>query len=96
MPARLIIAPEAARDLDEVWFYIARNDPAEADRFLDRLLETSRVLADMPGMGRRRPDLAVRMRCFPVGTFLIFYQILDDGIEVVRVLHGARNIEDEF
>ena len=55
-----------------------------------------RTLAGMPGMGRARDDLAAGLRSFPVGGFLIFSHALENGAEVVRVLHGARNIEREF
>ena len=44
-------------------------------------------------MGRSRPELARNVRSFPVGKYVIFYVALVDGVEVVRVLHGARDID---
>lgn len=47
-------------------------------------------------MGRARPELATGVRSFPFGRYVIFYAPLDDGIDVVRVLHGARDIDGIF
>lgn len=68
-------------------------------RLYRRAEETFRLLADHPGMGKlagyRNPILE-DIRVFPLKQFpnhLIFYRALKAGIEVVRVLHGARDIE---
>ncbi len=50
----------------------------------------------MPGSGRKEPKLAADLRSFPVGNYLIFYRAVADGIAVVRVLHGARDITAEY
>jgi toxin ParE1/3/4 len=44
-------------------------------------------------MGRSRPELAPNLRSFPVGQYVIFYLPLAKGVEIVRVLHGARDFE---
>jgi toxin ParE1/3/4 len=44
-------------------------------------------------VGRLRGDLLPDLRGFVVGRYLIFYRPIEDGIEVVRVFHGARNVE---
>jgi toxin ParE1/3/4 len=44
-------------------------------------------------MGRSRLELAPDLRSFPVGQYVIFYLPLPKGVEIVRVLHGARDIE---
>jgi toxin ParE1/3/4 len=54
------------------------------------------LLAKQPGMGEARPELAEGLRCFSVGNYLIFFKPLSDGIEVVRVLSGARDIDALF
>lgn len=43
-------------------------------------------------MGRLRGELATGLRSFPVGRYVIFYRALSNGIEIVRVLHGARDL----
>ena len=54
------------------------------------------MLARMPGLGRVRHDLLIQMRSFPVGRYIIFYQATTDGIEVLRVLHGSRDVPGAF
>ena len=93
MMPRLLKRPEAENDLDEIWWSIAQDSPENADRFLDRLQERLLALADFPKMGRSRDDLQAGLRSQPVGNYLIFYFPLADGIEIVRVLHGSRDVE---
>jgi toxin ParE1/3/4 len=91
------ISDEAKEDMGEIWSYIAREGGSEAaDRLVDRISEGFPTLADFPGMGQSRLELAPSMRSFPVGNYLIFYQPIDNGIEVVRVLHGARDLPRIF
>jgi toxin ParE1/3/4 len=50
----------------------------------------------MPGIGRQREDLAPRLRGFPFGNYVIFYRPMENGVEIVRVLHGARDLPPLF
>src|SRR6516165_7775081 len=88
--------PEAEEDLIDIWLRIALDSPPRADRFLDLLEEKMRLLAGAPRMARLYPELLEGLRGFPVGDYVIFYQEAAQGIEVVRVLHGARDIEALF
>ena len=54
------------------------------------------MIADSPMIGRTREELAPGLRSFPVGNHVIFYRSVKNGIEVIRVLHGARDIEFLF
>lgn len=90
---RLLKRPEAESDLDEIWWYIAQDSPLNADRFLDRIQERCLALADFPQMGMGRDELKQGLRSHPVGNYLIFYFPLEDGIDIIRVLHGSRDIE---
>jgi toxin ParE1/3/4 len=87
---------QAEQDLIEIGVYIAADDPAAADRWIDLIGETCRLLAALPGMGRDRKDLLAKLRSFPVGNYIIFYRPVAGGIIVIRVLHGARDIEALF
>ena len=88
--------PQAEEDLLDIWVRIASDSPFQADRFLDLLDDKMRLLADTPGMGRPRAELSSGLHGLPVGNYLIFYRQASKGIEVVRVLHGARDIEALF
>ena len=85
--------PRAEVDLLEIWLFIARDSPQAADRLLDRIEAQLRLLADSPLLGRARPEIAPDARVWAVGRYLILYRAQDDGIEVVRVVHGARAID---
>jgi toxin ParE1/3/4 len=91
---RLRRTAQAEEDLIDIWSYIARDNPAAADRLLDALDIKSRALADNPRMGMAREDIHPGVRYFPVGNYVILYRDLDDGIEVVRYVHGRRQLPD--
>jgi toxin ParE1/3/4 len=88
--------PRAEADLIAIWRYIAEQSTRRADRLLDRLDETFSRLADLPYMGKARADLAPGLRMFPMQEYLIFYRPVEDGIEIVRVLHGSRHISRDL
>ena len=94
--ARVRVSARAERDLEDGWLYIARDSPAAADRFLDKITRTCAKIADTPGMGRERSELAENLHSFPVGTFVIFYRQESEGIAVARVLSGYRDIDAIF
>jgi toxin ParE1/3/4 len=93
---RVTRRPLAEADILEIWDYIADDSLAAADRWVDRLDEQFRMLAAQPMMGRAREGLAPRVRSFPFGRYVVFYIPMDAGIDVVRVLHGARDIDAVF
>jgi toxin ParE1/3/4 len=90
------ISPRAIEDLIEIWSYIADDSAASADTFVDKLYEKLQVLGRQPGLGRRREELAPGMQSFPFGRYVIFYHMIANSIEVVRVLHGARDVQSIF
>jgi len=94
--APLRISPRASEDLLEIWSYIADDSEANADGFIDKIYETMELLARQPGLGRRRDELALGIQSFLVGRYIIFYRVVAGAIEIVRVLHGARDIENIF
>jgi toxin ParE1/3/4 len=91
--SRLLIRPLAEQDLEEIWFYIAQDSADTADAWIDQLVETAEKLADTPGMGRGRDELLPGMRSFSVGRYILFYQAIEDGIDLVRVLSGYRDLD---
>ena len=93
---RIQRTPRADQDLEELWFFIAQDDPAAADRWLDTLEEKIALLADNPLMGPARPDIARELRYHPVGNHLLLYRVIQGGIEIVRVVHGARDLLNLF
>jgi toxin ParE1/3/4 len=93
---RLLIRPQALTDLDDIFDYIAEDSIDRAIGFIRKLYEQMETLAINPGIGRRRDVLIPGLRSLPYGNYLIFYTPLDDGVDVVRVLNGARDLEALF
>lgn len=94
---RILRKPRAQRDLIEVWQYIAAGSGLDrADAFSDRIEQKLDLLAENPMLGRPRTELKQGLRSFPVGRYLVLYFPLDDGIDVVRVLYGGRNLDTIF
>jgi toxin ParE1/3/4 len=87
----IVKRPRAEADLLDIWSYIAEDSVSRADAFVDRIDQTPRTLAGQPRIGRARDELADHLRSFPIGRYLIFYFPLPGGVEVVRVLHAARD-----
>jgi len=99
-PLKIIRAEEAIRNVADIHLFIAMNNPAAADRFLDALRLTFRTLARWPEVGphyqSNRAELT-GMRFWPVRRFtnyLIFYRVTGKPrrLHIVRVLHGARDV----
>ena len=98
MTSRILIRPSAWRELDDQAEYLARTSVATAQRFQEATEQTFQDIARMPEVGSPYPMANLRLqglRCWPVGGFknhLIFYRPVDGGVEVLHILHGARNI----
>ena len=94
---RYRITEEARADLDAIWLYVAERGGIEtADRLIDAFIERFPLLASTPGMGFAREDFAPGLRSFPVGDYLIFYRRASGHIDIVRVLHGSRDLPRFF
>lgn len=93
--ARILRTPQADADLEEIWSYIAQDNVAAADELIRKCNEMMQRLAQTPGMGFPQFQYGEGLRCKPVAKrYLIFYQPCEDGIQVIRVLHGARKWEE--
>lgn len=85
---------ETAQDhLDAIHAYIARNSTEYALRMVDRLTRRSQQIADAPLSGRRVPEYDLdQIRELIEGAYRIIYHIKPDQIDVIAVVHGARNV----
>lgn len=102
MKHNIFVTPRADRDLDEQYFYLAQKSREVAGRYFQACQSTFATLAQSPLLGAlcelSNPRLA-EMRVWQVHgfeKFLIFYRPVEDGVEIIRVLHGARDIEAIF
>ena len=89
----------AEEDLSDVFAWIAQGDIEVAENFLETAENTFQFIARNPGIGRDRFELAVGLRSWRISNFenyLVFYRIQNETLQIVRVLHGARDLEKEF
>ena len=102
MGAKVGIRPQARLDIVELATYVGRDNVTAANRFLDMSEETIGFLAQSPQAGAVHTPKVKRLpglRVFPVKSFsnhLVFYLVRSESIEIVRVLHGARNLAIEL
>ena len=92
--AKFKLTPTAEQDLQEIWLYIAQDKPTAADKLLDRIEAQCELLANHSQLGPAREDIAKSLRYHPLANYLILYRVIPQGVEIVRVAHGARNILD--
>ena len=97
MSGRFVRSAQAEDDLIVIWSTVAAENPAAADRLLDRIDAVCIMLASYPEAGPRRDDIALGFRYFPVRPYLVIYRVVaPDLVEVVRVVDGRRDLENLF
>lgn len=87
------LSAAAQSDLDDCWSYIAQDNIQAAERFLDVIVEKLAMLATHPNLGRKCMVESPGLRQFLLSSHVIFYRLEPTHLEVVRILHGARDIE---
>ena len=93
---RFLLSELAERDLDQIKRYLVER---AGTRIARRVMKDIRSAADLlgkePGAGHSREDLTSRpVRFWPVYSYLIVYEPLTKPIQILRVLHGMRDVED--
>lgn len=94
---QVLFTPFAKEDLLQIWEYLAENAGSQmADDFLLAVREKCLMIAEFPESGRNRYDLLINLRSFVFRNYIIFYLPIDDGIEVLRIIYGSRDIQQVF
>ncbi len=96
--ARLLRRPIFVEDVRAVWSFIAADSEGQADHFVAELEARYRLLAETPLIGVARLPRHPEIRLFPFRRYLIIYRPLEtgDGIELIRLLHAARDYRRFF
>ena len=100
---RILKRPQAEQDLIEIYAYLlARNEPF-ARAFLKEARRAFELILSVPGIGRRWESTGEADRELRITTvsrrfhdYLIFYRPVADGVDIVRVIHGARDLPAIF
>ncbi|MCA9059475.1 MAG: type II toxin-antitoxin system RelE/ParE family toxin [Planctomycetaceae bacterium] len=87
----------AISDLTQIRDQIAENNVTAAAELLDAVDEVCNRFGQQPHIGRSRDDLLPGIRVFPVKkNYAVFYRVHDDAVEIVRVVHAARDFNRLF
>jgi toxin ParE1/3/4 len=87
---------ESEIDLADIWQYIARDNPQAANRVVDLIEKRLQTIAQFPLIGEARPDIGSDVRCYPAGSYVIFYRPTAKEIQVARILHCSRDVRTAF
>ena len=88
MTRRFILSPRAQTDLEEIWDYtVARWGLDQAETYTRQLWECIKAAAARPSIGRECADLRPGYYKVSSGSHVLFYRLIADGIDVVRILH---------
>ena len=91
---RFILTSRAKQDLNDIWDYIANDNIEAANRVLDALDNAMIKLAKNPGIGHRRDELTdKRHRFLLVYSYLIVYRHETKPLQILRILHAARDVQ---
>jgi len=92
---RAIVWSSVARaDLSEIWdYYAGRAGRHRADNIIREISDALRVIEDHPFAGRARDEVRSGLRSITARPYVIFYRMRDDVAEIVRILHGKRDLD---
>ncbi len=90
-----VLSPDALQDLQDIWDFVARDNENAADQLEDEFFDAFGKLARHPRMGHTRADVTDRdVRLWPTGSYLIVYRERPEELQVLAVLHGARDVPE--
>jgi toxin ParE1/3/4 len=93
----VILTPYAEEDILQILDYLTREASEESvKKFLSLFEKKCLTLAEFPEMGRNRHELLINLKSFPIQKYTLFYIQIKNGIEILRVLHNSRDIEQVF
>ena len=94
--SQFIISPTASQDLEEIVDYLSDQSLDVGEQFLVEFNQKCRNLSRFQNMDRSYADLVPHLRGILIQTYIIFYRKFEDGIEIVRVVSGYRNLSALF
>lgn len=92
-----VISKEAIADVDEIWRYTVENWSVEqANRYYDLIFDEIGYICKKPDSGKSIEDIRKGYRVSKVKSHLIFYKIVNDSVEIIRILHQRMDIESQL
>jgi toxin ParE1/3/4 len=91
---RVVLSRLAASDLREIENYISKTSTTAARRVVTEIRAAIASLSASPGIGHRHEDLDGMIRVWPVYSYLIMYLPASNPLQVLRIIHGARDLRE--
>ena len=95
----LLKSNEACQDMDNIWLYIALDNPNAADLLIEDIDSKFYILEANPYLGKIAENICLaprEIRQFSVRNYLILYSPIEQGVEIIRIVHGAMDIDNIF
>lgn len=90
-------SPRSRQDLEEISRYLYKIAPGDlAEKLICDILDAAEDLSARALLWRVRMDVGANVRTVLVRPYMIFYRVMSSEVEVMRVLHGAQDIEEIF
>ncbi len=93
---KLDISNLAQEDLLQLYTFMAENNVEAAVRLMRTFQQKFELLAQFPEIGKECNEIVIGWRSFPVGKYIVFYQVSGDVLEIARVHHGSSDIDNLF
>jgi toxin ParE1/3/4 len=87
---------DANADLDEICTYIESRNTKAASRLFDRIRKKCKLVAAFPEMGRSYEELIPGLRGFMIDNYVVFYVVVGDSVQILRIVSGYSDIEKIF
>jgi toxin ParE1/3/4 len=84
---------QAETDLAEILDYVEERNPQAAEQLATAIDDRCTLLSQLPLMGRAREELGPGLRSVVIEQYMLFYRVTATAVEVLRILHGARDID---
>jgi toxin ParE1/3/4 len=94
--AQILRTEQAQQDLESILDHLDSQSIETGDRFAERFDQTCELHATHPQLGASAEEYAPNLRLFTVWNYTVFYRPIDGGIELIRIIHGARDIPKLF
>lgn len=96
MNRRYVINILATQDLQEIADYFTANSVEAGEQFFRKFDRRCEQLINFSHMGKSYTEINPNLRGLPLDGYIIFYRVLDDGIEILRVVNARRDLPSLF
>ncbi len=94
--ASYLFSEAAVKDLNQICEFIGRTNVKAASKLFDYIRQKCKLVASFPNMGKDYSQIRQNLRGFIVDDYIVFYYPREDGIDIVRVAYGRRNLKALF